>query len=105
MSAGGTLTIVTALERCGGKDCGHIRVRDTGPGISAEQMKYIFVPFYTTKTQGTGLGLAICRKLMEQQGGGITVSSQPGEGTEFIIELPVYNGESPFSKEDNCAPT
>jgi signal transduction histidine kinase len=105
MSAGGTLMVSTAKETYEGKDFGYIRVRDTGPGISTDQMKYIFVPFYTTKTQGTGLGLAICRKLMEQQGGTIRVSSQPGEGTEFIIELPVYNGESPFPKEDNCAST
>ncbi|MEJ2199562.1 MAG: ATP-binding protein [Desulfuromonadaceae bacterium] len=95
MSAGGTLTVVTGMKQRGGKDWGQIQIHDTGSGISAEQMEHVFVPFYTTKIQGTGLGLAICRKLMEQQGGTITISSRPGEGTNVIVELPVMHPETP----------
>jgi signal transduction histidine kinase len=65
-------------------------VSDTGEGIPEENREKIFDPFFTTKRngEGTGLGLAVCRKIIEQHGGKITVSSRPGEGTEFRISLP-----------------
>jgi signal transduction histidine kinase len=65
-------------------------VSDTGEGIPAENLEKIFEPFFTTKRngEGTGLGLAVCRKIIEQHGGKISVSSRPGEGTEFSISLP-----------------
>jgi signal transduction histidine kinase len=66
-----------------------VQISDTGPGISAETLENIFVPFFTTKTQGTGLGLSICRQLLEQLGGTLQVASRVGEGTTFTIELPV----------------
>ncbi len=105
MTEGGTLTVETALVERGGQQHGQILVSDTGKGIPSEQMEKIFVPFFTTKTQGTGLGLAICRRLMEQQGGTILVSSQHGEGTVFIIELPIVPGQFQGVKEGFCAPT
>mgnify|MGYP000315349522 CR=1 FL=1 len=66
-----------------------INVRDTGIGIPKENMDKIFKPFFTTKSKGLGLGLAICKKLVEAQGGRITVKSEAGKGTEFKIEIPV----------------
>ncbi|MBE0605171.1 MAG: HAMP domain-containing protein [Deltaproteobacteria bacterium] len=65
-------------------------VSDTGEGIPEENMGKIFEPFFTTKGngKGTGLGLAVCRKIIEQHGGRISVSSRPGDGTEFRISLP-----------------
>ncbi|OHB25929.1 MAG: histidine kinase [Desulfuromonadaceae bacterium GWC2_58_13] len=105
MTDGGTLTVETLLVERGGQQYGQIMVSDTGEGIPPDRMEKIFVPFYTTKTQGTGLGLAICRKLMEQQGGTIRVDSHQGEGTVFIIELPVVAGGTQIEKEDNRAST
>jgi len=66
-------------------------VSDTGEGIPEENIEKIFDPFFTTKGngEGTGLGLAVCRKIIEQHGGRISVSSRPGEGTEFRISLPL----------------
>lgn len=66
-----------------------LSVRDNGLGIPAEQMTHIFEPFYTTKSEGTGLGLAISYGIVERHGGTIEVSSQPDQGTTFVVRLPV----------------
>jgi signal transduction histidine kinase len=67
-----------------------ITVSDTGHGISPDDLRRIFEPFYTTKGRGkgTGLGLAICRQLTAALGGTITVQSQPGKGSTFYVRLP-----------------
>ncbi|MBS3808682.1 MAG: PAS domain-containing sensor histidine kinase, partial [Desulfobacterales bacterium] len=64
-----------------------IRVADTGPGITEEDTRRIFDPYFTTKSTGTGLGLAIVHKIVEDHGGEITVKSTTGQGTEFVIYL------------------
>ncbi|MBN8448939.1 MAG: PAS domain-containing sensor histidine kinase [Candidatus Accumulibacter sp.] len=66
-----------------------IGVRDTGPGISPEVQARVFEPFFTTGGQGTGLGLAIALGVARAHGGTINVNSLPGEGSEFVILLPV----------------
>ena len=68
-----------------------VRIRDNGPGIPSEIKHKIFDPFFTTKPvgQGTGLGLSICYQIVEKHQGQIEVISQPDQGTEFIITLPV----------------
>lgn len=65
-----------------------IRIRDTGPGIPADDLPRIFDPFFTTRRTGTGLGLAITRNIIEGLGGTIAVNSRPGAGTDVRIELP-----------------
>jgi two-component system NtrC family sensor kinase len=72
-----------------------IRIRDTGPGIPEDAMPKIFDPFFTTKEeqQRTGLGLAVAKSIVEQHGGEITVQSRKGEGTEFLVLLPVGPAE------------
>lgn len=65
-----------------------IEVRDTGYGISPELQKRIFEPFVTTREDGTGMGLAITQRIVHDHGGDITVISQPGNGSTFIVALP-----------------
>ncbi len=65
-----------------------IKIKDSGPGISDENMGKIFEPMFTTKTTGTGLGLLICKSIVEQHGGMISVINKP---TTFTIKLPLNN--------------
>lgn len=67
-----------------------LSVRDNGTGIDPSVMDKIFDPFFTTKDvgEGMGLGLSICYRIMNEQGGGISVRSEKGEYTEFTLELP-----------------
>ncbi len=66
-----------------------IAIRDNGCGIPKELMDRMFLPFFTTKKNGNGLGLALSHKIIQEHGGTITVESQEGQGTTFIIMLPV----------------
>ncbi len=65
-----------------------VRVYDTGCGIPADRLQAIFEDFVTTKRRGLGLGLAISRKIVEQLGGRISVASEVGKGTTFVIDFP-----------------
>jgi nitrogen-specific signal transduction histidine kinase len=64
-------------------------VSDKGSGMDARTQSRIFEPFFTTRKRGTGLGLAIVKQIVEQHGGAISVESSPGEGTSFIVDLPI----------------
>lgn len=66
-----------------------IQVADTGEGISPENMKKIFTPFFTTKVQGNGYGLAEVQKVVQSHGGHVEVMSKPGEGAEFTLKIPL----------------
>ncbi|MHB8104291.1 MAG: PAS domain S-box protein [Dehalococcoidales bacterium] len=74
----------------------HVNVSftDDGPGISKENMRSIFNPFFTTKQvgKGTGLGLSICYGIVTSHGGKIYAESDYGKGATFVVELPVLNG-------------
>jgi signal transduction histidine kinase len=65
-----------------------IEVADTGSGLTPEECERIFTPYYTSKQHGSGLGLAIVQSVVSDHGGRISVHSQPGHGTTFVIELP-----------------
>jgi len=65
-----------------------IRIYDTGCGIPPERLGAIFEDFVTTKRRGLGLGLAISKKIVEQLGGQISVASEVGRGTTFVLEFP-----------------
>jgi signal transduction histidine kinase len=68
-----------------------VEFRDTGSGISSENIERIFEPFFTTKPvgKGTGLGLAVSHGLVKDHGGCIRIISKPGEGTSFYIDFPL----------------
>ena len=64
------------------------KVRDTGVGIPDEFKPKLFMPLSTTKSMGTGMGLAVVKRLVNAQGGTISVDSEMGRGTTFLILLP-----------------
>ena len=68
-----------------------LRIQDNGSGIPPELKDKIFDPFFTTKPvgKGTGMGLAISYQIVQQHDGNIEVFSKPGQGTEFVVNLPV----------------
>ena len=76
-----------------------IRIIDNGPGITPEDQQRIFDPFFTTKPpgKGTGLGLSISyRIVVDRHGGKLWCHSSVGQGTEFVIELPITQGTPPM---------
>lgn len=84
MPTGGLLTVETGVS--GGEVV--ITISDTGTGISDEDKKRLFTPFFTTKKNGTGLGLAIVYRIVENHRGSIDVESAPGKGTRFKVRIP-----------------
>ena len=84
MPSGGRLSITT--DQTG--DTLRLEIVDTGRGISEEEAKNIFEPFYTTKQQGLGLGMPYAKKIIEQHGGAISVASRAEEGTTISVALP-----------------
>ena len=109
MPSGGRLTFTTANtmldDRAAANDLDlspgmyvTLSVSDTGTGFDPELTEHIFEPFYTTKDmgKGTGLGLSTVYGIVKQSGGAVTVETTPGEGTTFIVYLPlVRDGLSP----------
>ena len=93
-NADGGLVVVTLDSRDGRLS---VRVRDTGLGMTQEQIDSLFQPFNrlgreASEIEGTGIGLVITRSLVELMNGRIDVRSQPGRGTEFRVELPLDVG-------------
>ncbi len=82
--------MITLLTKKINDDWIQISVKDTGVGISEDVKSKLFDPFFTTKPigQGTGLGLSISYQIIEKHGGKLWCQSQPGEGAEFVIEIP-----------------
>ncbi|GLY10668.1 PAS domain-containing sensor histidine kinase [Pseudobacillus badius] len=89
MSKGGqlSLTVLKGKENC------YITIADTGPGITKEDLRLIFKPFFTSKEDGTGLGLVVCKRIIESFGGTIEVESESGFGTVVNITLPLQTDQ------------
>jgi signal transduction histidine kinase len=85
MPGGGVLTVESRLL----SDAFEVKIADTGIGISEENRKKLFSPFFTTKKNGTGLGLAITYRIIENHRGRIDVVSEPARGTTFTVRIPV----------------
>ena len=67
-----------------------VRVTDTGAGMTADVRESAFTPYFSTKSGGTGLGLPTVRRTVEEHGGTVELSSEPGRGTQFTLRLPVH---------------
>jgi signal transduction histidine kinase len=97
MPEGGTLSIANDRTH----ELLRLQIVDTGRGIDREQAKKIFEPFYTTKTNGLGLGMPYAKKIIDQHGGTISLTSHPGEGTTISIALPT--GQEALMEADNAS--
>ena len=95
MPSGGALSVKTGMN----DSMVMVDIWDTGVGISQENIKRIYDPFFTTKTtgKGTGLGLAVTYGILQEHGGRIFVDSSPGTGTHFKIKLPIVEASQAAS--------
>jgi len=84
MPEGGTLSVRTRAGESGVR----IEVADSGQGLTSEECERLFTPYYTTKQHGTGLGLAIVQSVVSDHHGRISVTSEPGRGATFVLDLP-----------------
>jgi signal transduction histidine kinase len=95
LQPGGTITVnikkiisAETVQEENGKLTVELQFIDTGHGIEKENLEKIFNPFFTTKSDGVGLGLSITSRLIQENGGTLTVDSEQGKGTRFIMRLP-----------------
>jgi PAS domain S-box-containing protein len=82
------VTVACGPAELGGRPAVRVAVRDDGPGLSEEQKRRVFQPFFTTKVKGTGLGLAIVKRIVEAHGGTVAVGDAPTGGAEIVFTLP-----------------
>jgi signal transduction histidine kinase len=84
---GGEITVLTSHD----EENVFIKIKDNGTGMDAKTQKKIFEPFFTTKDvgEGTGLGMSIAYNTIKKHNGIISVDSSPGEGTEFVLQIPL----------------
>lgn len=86
----GTIAVIIEEDAdCCHDGCCRISFIDKGPGIPADVLRHIFEPFFTTKARGTGLGLSIAKRIVELQGGAISVVCPPGGGTTVHAQIPL----------------
>jgi len=83
----GKITVRSCMDP--GQKSQRVEISDTGCGVPSENISKIFEPFFSTKAKGTGLGLAVSFGIVRNHQGDIKVSSQPGHGTRFTIEIPL----------------
>jgi len=70
-----------------------IRISDNGPGVPDAIQSKILEPFFTTKEDGTGLGLSIAARIVQEHGGRLDIQSKEGNGSTFIISIPVEESD------------
>ncbi|HEX6642895.1 MAG TPA: ATP-binding protein, partial [Thermoanaerobaculia bacterium] len=116
MPSGGKLTLEVRREPADAKfpfgsvdqpeRFAHCIVRDTGCGMSADTLRHLYEPMFTTKKNGTGLGLAVAHQVVQRHGGAIFVESKLGVGSTFHIFLPLGDpADRPQSIVDEVLPT
>jgi two-component system sensor histidine kinase HydH len=88
MEGAGKLTIRISCVEVAGVRHARVEMSDSGPGIAAELLPRVFEPFFTTRPKGTGLGLAVVKRIVEGHRGRVSVRSDPGKATVFVIDLP-----------------
>jgi signal transduction histidine kinase len=95
MGGGGSMTIheEASFEESLGRVV-VIRLTDNGPGISESIKEKIFEPFFTTKDEGSGLGLSIALRIVEEHGGRLDLTSKEGQGSTFVITLPINHAKT-----------
>lgn len=89
MGGKGRIEIGADLVKAADSRYCRIRVSDSGPGIAAENLDQVFLPYFTTKETGTGLGLPIVERIVLDHGGSIRCESEPGAGASFLIDIPL----------------
>lgn len=82
-------TIEIAGKSIPGQQRVELTIRDSGLGMTAEQLARVFTPFYTTKPKGLGVGLALAKRIVERFGGRIAIDSAPGRGTAISLSMPI----------------
>jgi two-component system NtrC family sensor kinase len=87
MEGGGTLTISGEYDEK--ENAAKVSIRDTGVGITAENLARIFDPFFSTKEKGTGLGLSVVHGIVTRHNGNVEIDSSPGKGTNVRVTLPI----------------
>ncbi|MBN1586805.1 MAG: GAF domain-containing protein [Candidatus Omnitrophica bacterium] len=96
---GGKIALSTDVD----KEMVEIKVADTGPGISEENLRHLFDPFFTTKDEGTGLGLYVVHRVVEKHVGHIWAASEVGKGTTFVVRLPLATEKDIQEQEEKTA--
>jgi signal transduction histidine kinase len=99
----GATRVVVGASLDGGQGRVRLTVADDGQGIPRKDQPRIFEPFFST-TGSTGLGLAIAHRLVREHGGRLSVSSTPGEGAVFTVELAVADEKPPSSRRGTGEP-
>ncbi len=84
----GTITIIEDYDNKENRFS--VTFKDTGVGMDESDMDRVFTPFFSKKARGTGLGLALCKQIVELHSGTISIKSKKNEGTEVLINLPIY---------------
>ena len=77
-----------------------LEIKDNGKGISADKMKYVFTPFFTTKSHGTGMGLVNIYKAVKAHKGYVELKSQESSGTTLTVKLPKYQEPKKFIPQE-----
>lgn len=103
MKNGGSIVVSTRLSNSSNEQGRsaqfvEVEVQDTGIGIPEENLEHIFDPFFTSKDEGSGLGLSISHQIIQEHGGYINVRSKVGEGTSFLVNLPIGKPSRPATE-------
>ena len=102
MEAGGDLEVLAEVDSTGEVECVRLSLRDTGVGISEEDLTRIREPFFTTKQNGSGIGLSVCRSILRKMGGRMEIQSELGVGTRVTLELPVSSVGLTLEEDDEA---